>query len=170
MNAEAILITEPAVNFDSFLAACHTALGYSPAESSDSSRRQQSDSDRFLSCLAALHDRYAPTGLAPTLLNHVSFSVLLACNERDLIEVMECASGVHFVATDSVARGVMLAVASGTLKQWRDAVVTGSQRDGMVRFLYNRIQVQFEFRGLNVWTDYNKRFTNNTFLLEYNGL
>jgi hypothetical protein len=166
MFPEAILITEPIVDFDSFLTACHSALGYSPAESSDSSRRQQSNSDRFLSCLAALHDRYAPTGLTPNLLSHVSFSILLACDERDLVEVMECASGVHFVAADSVARGVMLAVASGTLQQWRDAVVTGTRREGTVRLLYNRIISQFESRGLNVWNDFDKRFTQNTYYLE----
>lgn len=156
MNADAILITQPAINFDLFLSIAHQALGVSIAASSDASRRPQSDAERFLSCLASMTPD--KTGaLAPNLLSHVSFSVLFACDERDMLEVLECAAGIPFVISETVVRDVMLAVASGHLAAWRDAVVTGSRRNGTVRLLYNKIQGQFEATGLNIWNDFIKK-------------
>lgn len=167
MNADAILITQPSIDFTTLLSLSHQALGYSIAAACDSSRKQQSDAERFLSCLAALRDPHAAAGLAPNLLTHIAFSVLIACDERDMLEVMECASGIAFVYSETVARGILLAVASGSMAQWRDAVVTGSRREGMVRLLFNKVMGQFEAAGLNVWQDFNKRYqANNLFLLE----
>lgn len=166
MFPEAVLITQPAIDFNTLMAISHKALGYSIAAASDASKRQQNNAERFLSCLAALRDESAQPGLSPNLLSHVSFSAIVAATDLDTIEILECASGMPFVSTETVARGVQLTVVTGTLAQWRDAVVSGTRRGGPVQALYCQIMGQFEAHNLNVWTDFNKRWSDNVFLLE----
>jgi len=169
MQADAVLIQQPSIDFAKFLGLSHKMFGYSPARSADASRKQLSDSERFLSCLAALKDDQAPVSLPPHLLTHVSFSVLLAASERDLLDVLEYCAGMPFVAADTVARGIQAAVVTGTLAQWRDAVISGCQPEvePTVRILFNKILGIFESANLKVWNDCGrKQSLDNTLLLE----
>ena len=169
MNADAILITTPAVDFTMLIGLSEQMLGYSPARAADASRRPLSDTERFLSCLAAFKDAKAPVGLSPYLLSHVLFSVLIAADERDLLDILGYCSGMSFVTTDTITRGVQAAIVSGTLGQWRDAVLSGCGPavEGGVRALFNRIQMRFDGARLNVWSDCIRPPSNDkTFLLE----
>lgn len=166
MQPTAVLITQPSVDFNTLIAVSHKALGYSIAAASDASRRRQHDAERFLSMLAALRDQNASVGLTPNLLCHVQFSVLIAADELDTIDILECAAGCPFVTTETLARGIQLTVISGTLAQWRDAVVAGTRRPGSVQALYCHIMGQFESHNLNPWSDFNKRWDGQLFLLE----
>ena len=56
MTPDAVLIQEPRIDFTTFLGLSHKMLGYSPAAAADASRRELTDAERFLSCLAALKD------------------------------------------------------------------------------------------------------------------
>ena len=166
MQPSAVLITQPTIDFNTLMAVSHKALGYSIATASDASRKQQHQAERFLSCLAALRDQRAPAGLTPNLLSHVSFSVLIIADEFDTIDILECAAGCPFVTTETLAQGVQLTVVSGNLAQWRDAVVSGTRRSGPVQALYCQIMGQFEAHNLNPWSDFNKRWMGQVFLLE----
>jgi len=169
MQADVILIQQPAIDFTKFIGLSHKMLGYSPASTVDASRKKLSDAERFLSCLAAMKDGNAPVSLSPHLLTHVSFSVLLAASERDMLDILEYCASMPFVATDTVARGVQATVVTGTLAQWRDAVISGCQPDveSSVRVLFNKILSIFESACLNVWTDCERRpAQDNTLLLE----
>ena len=165
MKPVAILITQPAIDFKSLLAVTHKALGYSIAASSDKSH-EQNPIQRYLSCLAAMRDQQAPAGLPANLLYHVSFSFLIAAEEIDTIPILECAAGMPFVTAETVNQNVDLTIVNGTLAQWRDAVVSGTRRDGDVQALYCSIMSQFEGMNLNVWTEYNKKWSDGLFLLE----
>lgn len=171
MAASAVLIAQPAVDFTTFLALSHKALGHSPSANVDQSRLNHSDAERFISCLAALRDSNAPAGLTPNLLAHVSYGVLLFADERDLIDIAEACAGMPMVTADTLARNVMLAIITGTLNQWRDAVVSGSTREAEhnVRSTFCYIMSLFEQTGLGkVWKDYQpKHLDDNTFYLEY---
>lgn len=166
MQPSAVLITQPAIDFTTLMAVSHKTLGYSIATSSDASRKRQHDAEKFLSCLAAMRDQKAPAGLTPNLLAHVSFSVLIIADELDTIDILECAAGCPFVTTETLAQGVQLTIVSGNLAQWRDAVVSGTRRSGPVQALYCQIMGQFEAHNLNPWSDFNKRYTGQVFLLE----
>ena len=163
-----VLITQPSIDFKTLLTISHQALGYSIATASDESRRDQHPAERFLSCLAALRDQYAPAGLTPNLLTHVSFSVLIIADEFDTLDILECAAGMPFVTTETQARGAQLTLVSGTLAQWRDAVVTGTRKGGAVQGLYCQIMSHFESVNLNPWSDFNKKWASEgrLFLLE----
>lgn len=168
MKPVAILITEPSVDFAKLVSVTHEALGYSVAASSDAQRNQLNAAQKFLACLSALKDKQAPVGLSPNLLSHVSFSLLVIADEFDTIDILECSGGMPLVSTETVARGIQLSVLTGTLAQWRDAVISGTRRPGAVQALYCQIMGEFEARNLNVWPDLNKRYANggNLFLLE----
>jgi hypothetical protein len=168
MRSDAVLITTPAIDFSTFLGLSHQALGYSPSSAADASPLPLSDTERFLSCLSALKDQHAPVTLSPHLLTHVSFSVLVAADERDLLEVLECCAGMPFVQTDTLARGIQIAVVTGTLAQWRDAVISGCQAETevSVRALFNTILARFEQARLKVWDDCARKQVGPTFLLE----
>ena len=170
MNPEVLLVTTPAVNFRAFLGACLHVLGYTPARAADASPRDLSEAEKFLSCLAAIRDQQAPAALAPNLLAHVSFSIFLVADERDLLDILERCAGMPFVTAETLARGVLATVITGTLAQWRDAVAAGSSREvePSARAGFNKVYGLFCGVGLNVWGDYRAREAPDcTLLLEY---
>jgi hypothetical protein len=170
MIPNAVLIQTPTVDFGTFLGLCQQALGYSPSATVDASPLERSDAERFLTCLAALRDRNASVGLAPHLLAHVSFSILAAADDRDMLDILQAAAGMPFVDTDTLMRGVQLAVITGTLAQWRDAVKSGASKEGAfnVRAFFNRVMTLFESAGLGgIWKEFENRPLNDrTFYLE----
>jgi len=159
MPVEAVLIQQPAIDFTTLLTISGQALGHNIAREADTSHRKMADAEKFLSCLSALRDEVvAPT---PNLLSHVSFSVLLIADNYDLLDILECASGMPFVRAETTApQDIDLCVISGTLQQWRDAVATGTSESvsSNVRLCYSKILLLFDRVGLsNVWKDYEKR-------------
>ena len=170
MQPQVLLVTTPSVDFRAFLGACVQVLGYSPATAADASSRDLSEPEKFLSCLASLRDQQAPVSLPPNLLSHVSFSVLLVADERDLLDILERCAGMPFVTAETLARGVLATVITGTLAQSRNAVAAGSSREvePSARAGFNKVYGLFCGVGLNVWGDYRAREAPDcTLLLEY---
>ena len=117
MNPDAVLVQVPSVDFRTFIGLTHKVMGRSPAAAADASRRELSDAEKFLSCLASLRDAKAGTGLPPHLLSHVSFSAFIGADDRDMLDILQCCAGMPFVATETTVRGVQIAVVTGTLAQ-----------------------------------------------------
>ena len=170
MNPDCVLVSAPSIDFRTFIGLSHKVLGRSPASPSDACRRELSDAERFLSCLAAMRDDRAPVGLSPHLLQHVSFSAFIGADERDMLEILQLCAGMPFVAVETTVRGVQAAVVTGTLSQWKDAVVSGCAKGvpTPVRHCFNKLHGLFTAAGLNVWGDYRTREApDHTLLLEY---
>ena len=168
MLPDAVLIQVPSIDFRTFIGLSHKVLGRSLAAPSDACRRELSDAERFLSCLAAMRDEQAPVGLSPHLLKHVSFSAFIGADDRDMLDILQLCSGLPFVVVETVVRGVQAAVVTGTLSQWRDAVVSGCSKsiESSVRHCFNKLHGLFTAAGLNVWNDYQTRpAPDQTFLL-----
>lgn len=169
MPSHAILIQRPSIDFTQFLGASHEMFEHSISAKIDASHKQLTDTERFLSCLAAMQDEGAPVSLPPNLLTHVSFSVLVAIDDREMLDVLTCCSKMPFVVADTVVRGVQAAVITGSLSQWRRAVLAGCRQEAQpsVRELFNKILAIFESACLNVWTDCKRRAgPGDTLLLE----
>lgn len=168
MRADAVLITTPAIDFATLLAVSYQALGYSPSSAADSSPFPLSDTERYLACLGAMKDQTAPVALPPHLLAHVSFSMLIAGDRDDMYDLLELCAGMPFVQTDTLTRGVQIAVVTGTLSQWREAVISGCQPSVLpsVRAIFNIILARFEQARLKVWDDCNRRHAGETLLLD----
>ena len=170
MKPDAVLINKPTIDFTTFLGLSHRALGYSLTDKADLCPRELSDAERFLSYLAAMRDAKAPVGFVPSLLAHVSFSVFVAADERDMLAILQCAAGMPFVVANTIANNIQIAVITGTLAQWRDAVRSGSDPTATmpVRQCFNRIFTLFEAADLSVWADFCARTApdQQTFYLE----
>ncbi len=169
MSSHAILIQQPSIDFTQFLGMSHEMFGYAISAKADASRKQLTDTERFLSCLAAMQNEEAPVSLPPNLLTHVSFSVLVAIDDREMLDVLTCCSKMPFVVADTVARGIQVAVITGSLSQWRRAVLAGCRVEAQpsVRELFNKILSIFEAACLDVWSDCRRRAgPDNTLLLE----
>lgn len=156
MIPNALLVTQPTIDFSTFLGLSQQALGYNPSQSADASPVQRSEAERFLSCLAALRDENAQAGLPSHLLSHVSFSVLVAADDRDMLNVLQITSAMPFVVAETLVRGVQLSVITGTLSQWQVAVKSGSSKSSNfnVRAFFNRVMAIFQEAGLDVWKEY----------------
>jgi len=169
VNPEAILITQPSVDFRTFIGLVRQVTGRNPAEAADASRRELSDAERFLSCLASLRNAKVGVGLSTYLLPHASFSAFIGADDRDLLDILQHCAGMPFVTAETNVRGVQIAVVTGTLAQWRDAVVSGCHKDvePPVRHCFNKLHGWFMAAGLNVWGDFQVRQAGDyTFVLE----
>jgi hypothetical protein len=139
MTPNFLLVQVPTPDFNKLLTVSQQALGYNAAEAVDSNPVIRTDAERFLSCLAAMQDQHAQPGFASHLLNHVAFSVLVAADERDMLAIVEIGQ-MPFVVVDTCARGVQLAVMSGTLAQWK-----------LVGERIPRVRDVFIEGGIDVW-------------------
>jgi hypothetical protein len=86
-----------------------------------------------------------------------------------MLDILQCAAGMPFVINDTISRGIQVAVITGTLAQWRDAVKSGSSPgvEVPVRQCFNKIHFLFESAGLKVWSDCRERpAPDQTFYLE----
>lgn len=169
MPSHALLIQQPSIDFTQFLGMTFEMFDRNLSEGADASHKNLTDTERFLSCLATLQDEGAPVCLPPHLLTHVTFSVLVAINERDMLDALSCCAEMPFVTGDTVVRGVQASVVTGTLAQWRSAVLSGCRLEAQpdVRGLFNQILSLFEAACLDVWADCQRRDgPNNTLLLE----
>ncbi len=169
MASHAVLIQQPSIDFTQFLGVSFEMFGRTLSEGADASHKKLTDTERFLSCLATMQDERAPVCLPPHLLTHVTFSVLMALNERDMIDVLSCCAEMPFVTADTVVRGIQASVVTGTLAQWRSAVLSGCRIEAQpdVRGIFNQVLSIFESACLDVWSDCQRREgPDNTLLLE----
>lgn len=170
MPVEVFLITTPAIDFNMFLSLTHEALGYNIAGEADASHRKMVDTEKFLSCLAVLKDRAGE--ITSDLLSHVSFTVLVVTDARHLFGILDVASGMSFVRA-MTAPNAEIAVISGTLRQWRNAVASGTKETAppTVRACYSKILLLFDRAGLTfVWNNFDRRMAldHSGYILESN--
>lgn len=161
------IVTQPSPDFKTLISAANEAMGYSVSEKSDASQRKQTDAEKLLHCLASILEQNPSDHLSPSLLHHASFAVLLICDEYDFYRVLQCCPSMPTVIAPTVFRDTMLAYITGNLSQWRDAVVSGCRLGGEGRMLFNLILGKFEGKNLDLWRDYDKKWTGTTsFMLE----
>lgn len=166
MPVDALLINQPSIDFHTLIGVTHEALGRSIAAKSDACGRRLSDAERYVSCLAALRDPEALPALRPNLLTHVSFSVLVVTESRDVKDILEAASTLPFVRSRTKVKGVEVLILHGTLAQWRDAVISGTHYEH-ARACYCKIASLFEGVGLPIWIDCTRKpVQGGLFLLE----
>lgn len=170
MVPQSVLVSQPAVALQNLVGACSEIMSYNVAEAVDSSVRKLSDAEQFLSVLAAIRNPGSPTGLPPDLLPHVKFSVLTVADERDMLDVFAVCSGMDTVMGETKIRGIAVAVISGTLDQWRDAISRGCSDRQLppIRAGFNQLHGLFVSAGLgSIWKGFRQRESvdRQTFLL-----
>lgn len=122
-------------------------------------------------CIAAMKTPTSKTSeeIAPYVnLFHAGF--LIAAEERDCAEILEFA-GMPSILVETIERGIFAMFISGSLTQWRDAVLRGCQSTARreTRHVYNQIYTKFKDMGLaGIFSVKSKPHPRDTtFLLEY---
>lgn len=159
MVPRSALITQPSLAVEELVLACSQLFSHKVSDGIDSSPRNLSDAEKFLSILSAMREPGAPASLPPDLIKHATFSVLTVAEERDMVDIVVTCSGMYTVVAETKGRGIMAVVITGTLDQWREAVVTGcNQRINYeVRSGFNQIHSLFVGAGLGaVWKGYRQ--------------
>jgi hypothetical protein len=171
MIPQSVLVTQPALSIENLALACSQLFNHRVSEGIDNSPRKLCDAERFLSIIDAMREPGAPASLPPDLLKHVTFSVLTVADEMDMITVLEICSGMFVTLAETKGRGIMVAVITGTLKQWRDAVIAGCNKRVIyeVRAGFNQIHSLFVGTGLgDAWKNCKQQSDDaGTFLLTY---
>ena len=152
------------------LPSARAALGRSLSEKADSANADPPL--HHMLCVAALKEpNLKPTAssLVPYAnLFHAGF--LVAADERDFAEFLEIC-GMPALLVDSVQRGTMVAFISGSMSQWRMAVLRGCVPTvtSEVRKICNQLYAEFNKLGLAPMFEARKRenTSDNTFFLEH---
>lgn len=167
-----MLIQQPAIPLGNLVGACSQIFDHNVAEAVDCDLRRLSDAERFLSILDAMRRSGAPVGLPSDLLEHVIFSTLVIALSWDMLEMFNICSGLQTVLTETKQRDVVVAVITGTLRQWRDAIANGCSelQQPTIRAGFNQIHSLFVGHGLGaIWKDFQQRQSSDHqtfFLLE----
>ncbi len=159
MIPRSALVTQPALSVENLVVACSQLFDHKVSDGIDKSPRKLSDAEKFLSLIDAMRSPGAPASLQPDLLKHVTFSVLTVGEEYHMIYILEICSGMSLTLAETKGRGIMAAVITGTLDQWRDAVAFGCNKrvDFEIRSCFNQIHSLFVGAGLgSVWRGYKQ--------------
>ncbi len=163
------------MDWNTFLAASETGLGYSPLRGVDALSRELSDPAKFIAALACFRDKQnlrqplASIRDATSVLHHFSYSFLVYCKPDLILDIRE-RSTLHITSSEALD-GERLAVLSGTLGQYQTAITENSTPDSPfnIRHLSTALLKHFESEGLqDLFYDYRKRpQKDGTLLLEY---
>lgn len=172
LKTQVVIIQKPSIDFNAFLSVASQVLGYNPAAASDKSSKKMTDSERLILCLQSMKNPEA-LKFRDYFLEHINLSVMVLALEADLLEVMEICSAMPLVSTTTLRRDVGLAILTGTVRQWREAVVVGCSKDisMTVGILFTATYQAFVKDGFGfVWNQYTVRPTRHgQLLLEHVG-
>lgn len=171
MTCNAVIISQPNINFDQFLASANTVLGRNPASAVDK-LAGRTTFEKFTSCLGAIFDPDFPAGLHDEFLNHLTCSAFIVCPIYDLVFILSVASGMPFVIGETKDGNHAAIVLTGTLHQWHIAVRNGTdlRQPHGCRECYCRLMERFESLGLGkLWADRAKQWdaTGNLYYLKH---
>lgn len=171
MTPSAAIITAPHLNQNIFLPVCQNMLGYSPARAADAANL--TGVPHLMSILAAFKNKNTPATIkaARDIYDLIHFNCLIAADDYDMISILEVLSGMPFVATETLVRGVQAVVVGGTLHEWRDAIYRGCRLDQttQVRACFDKLYLQFVQLGLtDIFGRTKHQAADQTFYLEEN--
>ena len=165
-KTDVIPIMIPNIAWERYITDVSELSGHSPTFTIDKSTVKLADFAKYIVSLDEFQNGETITALEilrneTNPLNHMFFSFLILCSKSTLFRIME--------TTDlNILSKKKIAIVSGTLKQWRDALVT-YQNTKETRLIFNMCLSFFAKMGLgNIWDNYRKQtMDDNTFLLEY---
>lgn len=146
-------------------------LGYSILSNGDAKGVEPSTPLAFTFALASMMDPKAEVASlydATGLLRHLSFGFLVVADRNTILEsIVETKLNATYKAIDKERE---IAVISGTLAEWREAIINCSRKDKSfgTRYVFNACHLFFERAQLGmIWSLYRKvRHADGTLLLE----
>lgn len=103
-----------------------------------------------------------------SVLRHLGFSFLCVAADDTIRESLE-RTDLHHIIFDTIRRGFSASIISGTVAQFRDAIIECCDASSVtdIRELYNQIYLLLQQAGLRrVWSVKTKKVIDGTFLIE----
>jgi len=175
MQDSAIPVTLCQVNWTAYLNDSQELLGHNPARGVDASPSRLSDLAKFTASLAEfkLKEELKPTQTLRTpgpWLRHSFYGFLIHTSGTTILDMAE-STDLEVLSTSSLDKGMRAAIVSGTLAQWRDAVIVccGANSKERTRRLFNLLKGFFDQLGLSeIWSEYTViNLPDKTYALEY---
>lgn len=168
-------ITATKVDLVGFLRFAKAALGRNLNTQIDRNKLDIEATTSLLAMLGAMREPdESPTSILENcgpLANHVSFGFFVVCTRDALFEIMEDTQ-LHAHSVVSQDSRYMLAIVTGTLVDWGDALIAQQSvvSNYESRAFLNSCYLHFEKIGINrIWSDFKKKsLGDGTFLLEGN--
>jgi len=165
-----VVVMFSSVNLDTLLPLMRTALERSISSPGDSIN--SNPPLNHMLCIAAIKEpnlKPSPSAVRPYL-NMFHAGIVFVADERDLAEILEVA-GMPSILTQTVQRDMSAAFVTGTLDQWKHALLRGcvSSTSTEVRQLYNQVYQEFSRLGLSQAFEVtvSPERPDRTFLLEH---
>lgn len=149
------IVSKPNIDWHTFLKVTFEGTGQKLAAFADGSNRPFTEDQKLASCLSTLVSQ-DPASMLPMVQMHLQFSGLLVCDEMDLIDVLQASGKLAYLGAPASKRGVAIALLSGTLGEWRDAVISGL-RQPTTQPIFETIYHAFISVGYStVWAGYRE--------------
>ncbi len=165
-KTDVIPIAIPNIAWEKYLLDVLALSGHSPIFTIDRSTVPLADFAKYIVSLDEFQNGPTTTALEilrneSNPLNHLFFSFLIVCSKSTLFRIMET-TDLNILSSKK-----KISIVSGTLRQWRDALVT-YQNTKETRLIFNKCLHFFAQLGLgNIWDSYRKQtMDDETFLLE----
>jgi hypothetical protein len=163
------------VAYENYLSTVTKLTGRTPSKGIDSCQSTLSDFAKYSASLAEFHlkrelDPKQALRRPGPWLRHTFFSILLLESPMLLLRLSE-ATDLDVLSTKG--NDGYVAIVSGNLEVWRNAVITCCQLDVLLslRSLFNEVKSMFEQIGLaDIWFGFSSQgLPDGTFFLEYKG-
>ena len=161
-----IPIILPDIKLNTLLDAANKAVG-NVSRASDNTVRSQTIAEKYLSALSCLQGetKFTPSIRNPSIQKHLFFSFLIFADCETMSKSMELSGLAHSVF-DTKKKRLQMAIISGTLAEFRDALLECSDNDELAD-LYDGIYLTFEAAGFREVFNFKKTpRTGGTFKLE----
>lgn len=153
---ELLPIVTPNINWQQYLTAASQALGTSLSKSFDKINLKP-DNRAFLISVNDLIQTVPALDLDSPALRHLTFTFLLVMLESSFYPLLEH-TDLLFTSSDTVRKGLKLAIVSGNLMQWKESIALTSNSDSPdLREFSSKCKSYFDSLGLSdIWKHYLK--------------
>jgi len=165
--AGVVLVQFSDLDLKSFLPACRQATGRKMSASADA--KGHTPPLHHMICVAAMKNEDAGPRDCIQYKQFFQAGFLVVADSRDMPEILEVAS-MPSVLVDTIDRDLSMAFVTGTLSQWRDALVRGCSKSTSRTTRKIFTAVYSKFKSIGVASIFDLKSTthsvDNTLLLE----
>ena len=168
MLIKPFILAKTQCDYDSLYRTAKQALGYNVNKTVDS-KGLKKDSQKFYASYSEILDPdYSHTlDMDGLVLDHYMYTLGLILDSDTYNELLHYRT-LHMFAQESLKRGTMFAIVSGSLRNWRDAVVDGCSKSALpeIRDIFTDVLALLGTEGLSsLWTGYSKVSYQNSMIL-----
>lgn len=168
MQTKPVILARTNYDLITLFKSAKQALGYNINRTIDA-KAIQKDVQKFYYAMSEFNNEnyeYLPA-MEGRVLELYTYVIGLVVDDdvyRELLHYRE----IQLLGPSTIKRGYVYCVASGTIKQWRDLVIDGSNKESSygLREALTSIYALFATEGLaNIWSNYSKFNHENTMIL-----